>query len=251
MIVILSAMPEELEAVAKALDQPRSRTSAGREIIEGTIRGQRVAMAFSRWGKVAAASTAAHLLTDLKPASVVFTGIAGALRDELEVGDIVLAQSLYQHDLDASPFFPPTHVPLLNRSALPTDRALTDGLRQALLESLTGSAPRAPAPPGASRRGPRLWLGDIATGDQVIGTREARERVLKVVPQALCVEMEGAAVAQVCHEFGVPFACARMISDKADETLSPAEVFELARRSGTQAAAMLRGWLDTRARTLD
>jgi len=245
MIVILSAMPEELEAIAKALDQPRSRTSAGREITEGTIGGHRVAIAFSRWGKVAAASTASHLLTDLKPASVVFTGIAGALRDELMVGDTVFAQSLYQHDLDASPFFPPTHVPLLNRSALPTDQALTEALRKALLESVPGNTRGSTATAAASERRPRIWLGDIATGDQVIGTKEARERVLKLVPEALCVEMEGAAVAQVCHEFGVPFACARMISDRADESLSPAEVFELARRSGTQAAAMLHRWLDT------
>jgi adenosylhomocysteine nucleosidase len=67
--------------------------------------------------------------------------------------------------------------------------------------------------------------------------------VLSVVPQAACVEMEGAAVAQVCHEFGLPFACVRMISDRADESLAPSEVFALARRSGEHAAAMLREWL--------
>ncbi|MBM3344794.1 MAG: hypothetical protein FJY56_22200 [Betaproteobacteria bacterium] len=67
-----------------------------------------------------------------------------------------------------------------------------------------------------AQRPSRVWLGAIATGDQVIGTREARARVLEAVPGALCVEMEGAAAAQDCHEFGVPFACLRMISDRAD-----------------------------------
>lgn len=227
MILSLSALPEELEAVTRAVDEPRSRRSAGREVTSGKLCGRAVTVAFSRWGKVAAASTAAHLLTELKPSSVIFTGIAGALSDELAIGDHVFARALFQHDLDASPFFPRTHVPLLNMAALPTDPILTETLRSALLAT----------------RHSRVWLGDIATGDQVIGTREARARVLEAVPGALCVEMEGAAVAQVCHEFEVPFACLRMISDRADETLTPAEVFELARRSGVATAAMLRHWL--------
>ncbi len=223
-------MHEELEAVSRAIDAPRSQRSAGREIISGSIYGHAVTLAFSRWGKVAAASTAAHLVTALRPSCVIFTGIAGALRDELAIGDQVLARCLFQHDLDASPFFPRTHVPLLNVAALPTDPALTDQLHGALRAS-------------AGSRTSKLWLGDIATGDQVIGTRAARARVLEAVPSAFCVEMEGAAVAQVCHEFAVPFACLRMISDRADETLSAAEVFELARRSGVAAAAMLCHWL--------
>jgi len=232
MILILSAMPEELEAVSHAIDMPHSRRSAGRDVVSGSIAGHAVTVAFSRWGKVAAASTAAHLLTAVNPSSVIFTGIAGALRDDLAIGDHVLARALFQHDLDASPFFPRTHVPLLNLAALPTDAALTDQLHGALLASAAGA-----------QRPSRVWLGTIATGDQVIGTREARARVLEAVSGALCVEMEGAAVAQVCHEFGVPFACLRMISDRADETLTPGEVFALAHRSGVAAAAMLRHWL--------
>ena len=237
MIVILSAMPEELEAIVKSLNQPRPRLSAGREVIEGHIHGQTVAVAFSRWGKDAAASTAAHLLTALDPACVVFTGIAGALRSDLAVGDFVVAKALYQHDLDASPFFPRTHVPLLNTAALPTDAALSAQLHAALDDTLGSHIG-----PGAASHA-RVWVGDIATGDQVIGSAPARKRVLEAVPEALCVEMEGAAVAQVCHEFGVPFACVRMISDQADETLNADEVFKLARRSGEHAALMLHRWL--------
>jgi adenosylhomocysteine nucleosidase len=59
--------------------------------------------------------------------------------------------------------------------------------------------------------------------------------------------MEGAAVAQVCEEFGLPFACLRSISDSADERLSPDEVFALARRSGAGAAEILSRWLSGRA----
>ena len=242
MIAILTAMPEELQAISAAIDTPRVEPAAGRRIIHGTIAGQRVAAAFSRWGKVAAASTASHLITVLRPSCVVFTGIAGSLRGDLAVSDFVFARNLYQHDLDATPFFPRTHVPLLERAALPADPELTAALRAALDDHLLESAPETFAA-GANLATPRTWLGDIATGDQVIGTHTARARVLAAVPEASCVEMEGAAVAQVCFEFGVPFACVRMISDRADESLAPDEVFALARRSGEHMAVMLRRWL--------
>jgi adenosylhomocysteine nucleosidase len=230
MNLILSAMPEELAAIAACVERPSAQLSGSREILQGTISGQPVALAFSRWGKVAAASTAAHLITALRPARVVFTGIAGALREELAIGDMVFARELYQHDLDASPFFPPTHIPLLDRSGITTDFEMTARLRDALLRA-------------HRERAPRTWFADIATGDQVIGRPAQRDRVLAAVPNAACVEMEGAAVAQVCHEFDMPFACVRMISDRADESLAPSEVFALARKSGEYAAAMFREWL--------
>lgn len=230
MILILSAMPEELAAISASVHRPSTHRLGSREVVQGTISGQSVSLAFSRWGKVAAASTAAHLITALRPTHVVFTGIAGALREDLAIGDVVFARELYQHDLDASPFFPPTHIPLLDRSGLTTDLVMTEGLRDALLRV-------------HGERAPRTWFADIATGDQVIGRPAQRDRVLAVVPNAACVEMEGAAVAQVCHEFDLPFACVRMISDRADESLAPSEVFALARRSGEYASAMFREWL--------
>jgi adenosylhomocysteine nucleosidase len=233
MILILSAMPEELAAITACVDHPTHSRSGGREITRGTIAQEPVVLAFSRWGKVAAASTAAHLITSLRPSCVVFTGIAGALRSDLAIGDVVFASELFQHDLDASPFFPPTHIPLLGRSGLETDRALTETLRAAMLAA---HGPRAP----------RTSVETIATGDQVIGDPERRRRVLAAVPSAACVEMEGAAVAQVCHEFGLPFACVRMISDHADETLAPEEVIAMARKSGEYAAGMFRHWLEQR-----
>lgn len=229
MWMILSAMPEESAAIIAAIDTPTTTASAGREFTLGTLHGQPVVVAFSRWGKVAAASTAAHLLTVHRPRAVIFSGIAGSLVDELATGDLVLAENLYHHDLDASPFFAPTEVPLLARSALPTD----PDLRQALQRGI--QTLRAPDHPST-----RVWVGDIATGDQVIGSRRARDRIRELLPSALCVEMEGAAVAQVCLEFGVPFACVRMISDRADESLAPAEVIRLAHRSGELTVRVLR-----------
>ena len=63
---------------------------------------------------------------------------------------------------------------------------------------------------------PKLYFGDIASGDQFINSNEKRQEILGELPDVLCVEMEGAAVAQVCLEFGIPFTVIRTISDSAD-----------------------------------
>jgi adenosylhomocysteine nucleosidase len=232
-ILLLSAMPEEIDALRAGLRLESLEHGAGREFARGFIGQHEVLLAFSRWGKVAAAATTAHALSRFPIQEIVFTGIAGALSDALQIGDLVLADRLFQHDLDASPFYAPTEVPLLGLTALPACAALSGRLESAYQRF------------GAERRrsgleAPRLHRGAIATGDQVIGDEASRSRVHRATPEALCVEMEGAAVAQVCHEFGLPYACLRMISDHADERLTPEQVFALARVSGETMLAILR-----------
>jgi adenosylhomocysteine nucleosidase len=234
MLLVLSAMPEEMEALRPRLTALDSATVTGRQVLRGRLAGAPIVVAFSRWGKVAAASTAAQLILGERPQAVIFTGIAGALHDGLAQGDLVVARDLYHHDLDASPFYAPTVVPLLDRAALPTDAALSAAL-------LTAAERWQHDDPAAAPR--RILHADIATGDQVIGTRAARDDVRRRVPSAACVEMEGAAVAQVCEEFGLPFSCLRLISDSADERLAQDEVFALARRSGAGAAEILSRWI--------
>jgi adenosylhomocysteine nucleosidase len=239
MLLLLSAMPEEIEALRPALREVRELAGAGaaRSAWQGRLHGHAITLAFSRWGKVAAAATATHLITRVQPSQVIFTGIAGALQAGVEVGDLVVARELYQHDLDASPFYAPTEIPLLGMAALPADEALSGSLLTAAHGWLAGARAAGEAVlPG------QIVHGDIATGDQVIGTVAQREAVRRRVPQAVCVEMEGAAVAQVCHEFALPFACLRLISDQADERLAPADVYELARRSGRITAGILAHW---------
>lgn len=233
MILLLSAMPEEISALRAGLASFELEHGAGREFALGAIDRQPVVLAFSRWGKVAAAATTAHALSRYPIQAVVFTGIAGALKPHLQIGDLVLADRLFQHDLDARPFFAPTEVPLLGLSALPACARLSERLEAA-------HGRWAEAEQQAGRAVPTLYRGAIATGDQVIGDAAARERVQRITPEALCVEMEGAAAAQVCHEFGLPYACLRMISDHADERLTPEQVYALARRSGETTLGVLR-----------
>ena len=237
MLLLLSAMPEEIEALRPLLSNARALdgTGSARAAWRGRLHGHDITLAFSRWGKVAAAATAAHLITRTRPSQVIFTGIAGALREGLAIGDLIIGCDLYQHDLDASPFFAPTEVPLLGRAALPTDPALSQALLSAAEAWCAQSGDDADRPQ-------QILRADIATGDQVIGSRTARDAVRRRVPSAACVEMEGAAVAQVCLEFGLPFACLRLISDAADERIDPTDIFALARRSGRVTAAILARW---------
>ncbi|MFN9994137.1 MAG: 5'-methylthioadenosine/adenosylhomocysteine nucleosidase [Phycisphaerales bacterium] len=246
MLALLSAMPQEIEALAPLVARASRETVAGREVIRGELFGRDVALVFSRWGKTAAAATCAHVVSRYQPSNVIFSGIAGSLSEDLGVGDVVLAGGLYHHDLDASPFFAPTQVPLLNLSKMPVDVALTIALHRAgndFLKHEFASVIGAGASfiPSSPRR---CVVGDVATGDRVVSTSTEKLRILNVVPSAVCVEMEGAAVAQVCHECSVPFACIRVISDHADDSVHNTDILELAKLTGVYTAGILRRWIE-------
>jgi len=215
----MGAMPEEIVALGSTLTDVRVTTRAGREFHAGRLAGHDVVVVFSRWGKVAAASTTTELILGHGVSRVVFFGIAGGLA-EVSRGDVVIATSLVQHDLDASPFFPPLHVPMLGRASMPACETMSNQLAEAassfLSRRLFSEAPAALLEQ-AELTSPRVHRGVIASGDQVIFSRETREGVQRRAPEALCVEMEGAAAAQVCFEHQVPFACVRTISDTADD----------------------------------
>ncbi|WP_246294621.1 5'-methylthioadenosine/adenosylhomocysteine nucleosidase [Piscinibacter koreensis] len=210
---------------------------AGREFWAGHLSGHAVVVALSGIGKVAAATTATLLLAEFDDVDrVVFTGTAGGLEPGVEVGDIVVADALLQHDLDASPLFPRHEVPLYGTDRFRTDVALSDALADAaqrtlaafggverLLAGATGASQAAGTDPlGASAIAAppkigRVHRGLVVSGDRFVSGRAENDALCRRLPGALAVEMEGAAVAQVCHDFGVPFAVVRTISDRADD----------------------------------
>jgi adenosylhomocysteine nucleosidase len=153
----------------------------------------------------------------------VFTGVAGGLAPGVKVGDVVVATSLLQHDMDASPLFPRWEVPLTGRSEFPADEVLSAALAQAAAQVLAepghyGAAGLAHAVHALGVHAPGLHRGLIVSGDRFVAT-EAESRTLQdALPAALAVEMEGAAIAQVCHDLGLPFAVLRTISDRADDS---------------------------------
>ena len=177
-----------------------------RDYHQGMLYGQPCVIALTRVGKVAAAATTATLLREFKVDRVVFTGVAGGLAANVKVGDVVVGSALAQHDLDARPIFPRYEVPLLRTDRFATSDALSALLMRCAAEFLA-ELPTAPA----------VHLGLIATGDQFINSASTVAQLRADMPDALCVEMEGAAVAQVCYEFCVPCAVLRTVSDRADE----------------------------------
>jgi len=199
---IVSAMQEELAAVLALMPHEARQVAAGREFWAGRLHGHEVVVVLSRIGKVAAATTAAVLVERFGVGQIVFTGVAGGLAPGVDVGHMVVADSFVQHDLDASPIFPRFEVPLYGTSTFACDPDLTRRLATAVTAALPGV---------------HVHRGLVASGDRFVATTAESGALRAALPDALAVEMEGAAFAQVCHDFGVPFAAVRTISDRADD----------------------------------
>ena len=215
----MAAMAEELGAfLATMPDEQRVRV-AGRDFWVGHLHGRPVVAVLSRIGKVAAATTATVLLERFGVGGIVFTGVAGGLAAGVNVGDVVVATEFLQHDLDASPIFPRFEVPLTGRSRFPADVSLADalaGAAQALLRDPAASI-GADAVADFGLQAPRVHRGLLVSGDRFVSSVSESAALRAALPDALAVEMEGAAVAQVCDDYGVPFAAVRTISDRADD----------------------------------
>ena len=201
-LAIVAAMHQELAAVLALLPDEHKTVVAGREFWRGHLHGHAVIAVLSRIGKVAAATTATALIAHFGVRQIVFTGVAGGLGPGVRVGDVVVAETFLQHDLDASPIFPRHEVPLYGRSRFATDPALTQRLVDAARRALPAAA---------------LHRGLIISGDRFVSTTSEARALQTELPDALAVEMEGAAIAQVCHDYGVAYAAVRTISDRADD----------------------------------
>jgi adenosylhomocysteine nucleosidase len=213
-LAIVSAMHEELRALLACLEGASVEHHGGRAFHRGRLAGREVVLVLSGIGKVAAAATAALLLQRHQPRAVLFTGVAGGLGMGVRVGDVVVAQSLLQHDLDASPLFPRWEVPLTGRSRFPTE----PGLRHSLLAACDEVLSQPPA--GLAALGlhhPARHLGLVVSGDRFVSSAAESEALRAALPDALAVEMEGAALAQVCADFSCPLAVLRTVSDRADD----------------------------------
>jgi adenosylhomocysteine nucleosidase len=214
-------MPDEIATVVASLSGASTRTVARRQYHAGSLYGTAVIVVFSGWGKVAAAATVTQLIASFNATQIVFTGVAGAVHRGLSIGDVVVGTELVQHDMDASPIFPRYEVPLLGKAMFGTDAALRARLRAAAQEFLRHDLET--VVPQSARSwfrisSPRVVEGVIASGDQFFDSAAEIDELRRRLPQVTCVDMEGAAVAQVCEEYSLPFGIVRTVSDAADET---------------------------------
>ena len=220
MLAIVSAMPEEIAAVVAALEDVTTQEFGRRRYHIGSCHGHRVVVVFSRMGKVAASATATQLVTSYGATRLVFSGVAGAVQRGLAIGDIVVGTELIQHDMDASPIFPRYEVPLLGKTAFAADAQLSARLTAAAEDFLRHDLSSSVSPAELTHFGirtPRVLGGLIASGDKFFASGAELAELRERLPAVACVEMEGAAVAQVCEEYAVRFAVVRTISDSADE----------------------------------
>lgn len=249
-IGIMSAMHEELAAVLAQWPGERRVSVAGRDFWIGQWHGHAVVAVLSRIGKVAAATTATVLLERFQAQALVFTGVAGGLGADVQVGDVVVAKDFVQHDMDASPLFPRHEVPLYGLARFEAHAGLAAQLLAASQQALgPGLAKRhggwqtsSPWPMAS----PQVHQGLVLSGDCFVATRTQSQSLRSAWPDALAVEMEGAAVAQVCHDYQVPFAAVRTISDRADDTAAQDFKRFIQEVAGPYSLAILSQWLQNR-----
>jgi len=208
-IGIIAAMESEIRDLAEQLDHERTESIAGRKIHYGRLEGQSVALVLCGCGKVNAALSATLLACHAKVDQILVTGISGGLAEGLKVGDIVIGDSFVQHDMDTRPLFPLHEIPFEGFSVIESDPELKHLLTGAARSMLASSRPQ-------GLENAEVFEGLVISGDQFLSSNETRNRVLQHLPKACAVDMESAAIAQVCRAAGIPLGVLRVISDSAD-----------------------------------
>ncbi|MGQ9724613.1 MAG: 5'-methylthioadenosine/adenosylhomocysteine nucleosidase [Tepidimonas sp.] len=218
-VAVISAVHEELAEILQLMPDERKIDVAGRAFWQGHMQGHEVVAVLSGIGKVAAATTATVLHERFAPQYMLFTGVAGALALGAEVGDVVVGTRYLQHDLSAAPLFPRWEVPGTGKMHFDADLVLAQVLEEAARDAVTW-LPKLVSEQTLRALGlhrPAVHRGLIVSGDRFITNAAESQALREALPEALAVDMESAAVAQVCWDYGTPFAAVRTLSDRADD----------------------------------
>jgi adenosylhomocysteine/aminodeoxyfutalosine nucleosidase len=197
-IGIMGAMPEEIDPLLEYFGNYETIEYAKNKYYKVSYKGNEIVLAYSKIGKINATITATTLIEKFECEQLLFSGVAGAVNDELKIGDLIYASKLAQHDLDISIFGHPFgFVPEGSVYEVADDRLIKI------------------AKEVASNKGIKLKEGIIVTGDQFV-CDNAKKEWIKNTFNADALEMEGAAVSVTCNALKVPFFILRAISDSAD-----------------------------------
>ncbi|AFL79860.1 5''-methylthioadenosine/S-adenosylhomocysteine nucleosidase [Aequorivita sublithincola DSM 14238] len=217
-IGIMSAMNEEIQSLIDSVESPKVKTLGNRKYYHGKLWNHETVLVFSRWGKVASASTAATLILKYNVDLILFTGVAGAIDKSLNIGDIVVGDHFYQHDMDARPFFEKFEIPLIGSSFFSSNKEVNIKLKAAAESFLASNEISNEIKTKFDIKAPKVIIGTIASGDKFVSSTAESNAIKTALPKVMCVEMEGAAVAQVCSEYEIPYGIIRTISDSANHT---------------------------------
>lgn len=221
---IIGAMDEEIELLKKKMTNKQEIEIASVLFIEGKLNDNEIILLKSGIGKVNAAMATTILLERFEPTHVINTGSAGGFSNKLEVGDIVIGKEVVHHDVDVTAFdYKYGQVPNMPAS-FPADNILIDKINTVLNDLSIKSE-----------------IGLIATGDSFMSDPKRVAAVKKKFPNMIAAEMEGAAIAQVCYQYQVPFVIIRALSDIAGEksSISFNEFLHLAARNAANIITQL------------
>ncbi len=221
-IGIIGAMEAELSDLISRLENHFSESVSGIDFHIGTLSGKSVAIAKCGIGKVFAAMCTEIMILKYSPSLIVNTGVAGAVSDGIGTGDIVIADTLCQHDMDTSPIGDPVGlISGINKIYFESDSRAVGILKTCAEEMHVNS-----------------YVGRIATGDRFIAGAEEKNRIAVTFDAAAC-EMEGGAVAHVAYVNSTPFAVVRAISDSADGSATEDYPTFLSKAASTSARLTL------------
>lgn len=200
---IIGAMDREIDLFIEKLEDVQIYSKAHMDFFCGNFQGERLVAVKSGVGKVNAACCTQILIDKYKPKAIFCTGVAGALREDLDFNDTVISRDVVQYDVDASCFgHEPGEIPNLGIKAFKASNELIEIARSAHQQIFKNN---------------RIVIGRILTGDQFISSPE-KSHIIRTKFNGDCVEMEGGAIGQVCYLNDIPFLIIRSISDKADGT---------------------------------
>ena len=203
MIGIIGAMDEEVEQIGAVMDIEREETKAQMTFKAGKLSGKDVVIVRSGIGKVNAAVCTQILVDDFGVDYVINTGIAGSLKNEINIADIVISDDVLHHDMDATIFGDPAgQIPRMDTLSFPADEKLVK---------------KAVAANEKANPDIHTFTGRVVSGDQFISDKDVKERISSLF-HPMCVEMEGAGIAQAAYLNKVSYVIIRAISDKADNS---------------------------------
>ena len=202
-IGIIGAMEVEIASLKSAMKVSRMLKKAQMEFLEGELEGCQAVVVRSGIGKVNAAVCTQILVDEFGVDGVINTGIAGSLKAEINIGDIVLSTDVLHHDMDATGFgYPLGQIPQMDAFSFQADEQMRE-LAKEVCEEVNPEI--------------RVFEGRVVSGDQFISSREVKDKI-KENFDGCCTEMEGAAIAQTAYLNQIPFVIIRAISDKADDS---------------------------------
>ena len=203
MIGIIGAMDEEVAQIVEVMTIEKEETKAQMNFKQGKLNGKDVVVVRSGIGKVNAAVCTQILADDFKVDYVINTGIAGSLKAEIDIADVVISSDVLHHDMDATGFgYALGQIPRMDTLSFKADERLIELAKESCAKAVPEIG---------------VHVGRVVSGDQFISDKEVNQKISDNF-DGFCTEMEGAAIAQASYLNGIPFVILRAISDKADDS---------------------------------